>query len=117
MAKSMDRCVVARARELIADKRHWTQSWPAVSSDGQMVVPDSAKAVRFCAIGALLRSALELSRNLPLSQVLCDRVCTELVPGHVSARHAVEDINDADGGHEAVLALFDAYLRREAHVN
>src|SRR5262245_38162381 len=102
MAKSMDHCVVARGRELIADKRRWTQSWPAVSSDGQMVVPDSAKAVRFCATGALLRSAFDLSRNLQLSEALCDRVCTELVPGHVNARHAVEDINDADGGHEAV---------------
>jgi len=63
------------------------------------------------------RSAFDLSRNLQLSEALCDRVCTELVPGHVNARHAVEDVNDADGGHEAVLALFDAYLRREAHVN
>jgi hypothetical protein len=80
MATSLIHKVIAQARDLISEESCWVQIRPAVSSDGLIVLPDSPGAVRFCATGALLRAAFELTGNLGSSDVLCDRAGKRLVP-------------------------------------
>jgi predicted Kef-type K+ transport protein len=47
-----------RARALIADERHWCRGHPAQDARG-FSFPNSASAVRRCALGALIAAAYE----------------------------------------------------------
>ncbi|APH74148.1 DUF6197 family protein [Aquibium oceanicum] len=49
--------ILIKARELIADPKHWTQGQLARSNTGSYINPQHPSAVCFCSIGALERAA------------------------------------------------------------
>jgi hypothetical protein len=110
MTKSLVHQVITRARQLIDDEGSWIQVYAAVSADGTTVEPFDERAVRFCASGALLRAAFELTSNLAAATELRDAACRKLVPHACCAVHTIEDLNDTSIGHGTILYLFDEYL-------
>ena len=91
MAKSLVHQVIGRARQLIDDEGSWVQVYAAVSADGTPVEPLDERAVRFCASGALLRAAFELTRDIATATELRDGACGRLLPHSLCAVHAIED--------------------------
>jgi hypothetical protein len=115
MSKTLDHHVVARAREIITDERHWTQFDYAQLDSSDEADPADPRALRFCAVGALRRAAFELSNDSASFAVLTNRVqeCIEVFArtrGHLNSKFSLEDLNDGESGHAYVLKLFDDYL-------
>ena len=112
MSRPLHHQIVARAREIIADRDHWTQGELAVFRDGRAAEPTHADAYAFCAVGALQRAAHELSSARASS--LADQVQMLIESFAATCRDpntdfSLEILND-DNGHAAVLLLFDHYL-------
>ena len=64
MSKPLTYQIVARARQIIADPKHWAQGDYAVFKNGNPAEPHYQRAYRFCAVGALNRAAYELTGEL-----------------------------------------------------
>lgn len=87
------------ARELIADRRRWTQHALARSKDLSHVPPLSPKAVCWCAIGAVCKVCnVDAYYDSPLGLQI-----VALLTGH---RLDIVFANDYMG-HETVLEMFD----------
>ena len=81
MAKSLHYQIALRARALIADPKHWTQFALARYRNGHEVEPESPRAYRFCAVGAIMRAAHELCADayVPHDE-LVEKVATLIEP-------------------------------------
>jgi hypothetical protein len=115
VSKTLDHHVVARARELISDEKHWTQFDYAQLDSSDGADPADPCTVRFCAVGALRRAAHELSSDSESFAVLTDRVQNGIesfakTHGALAGKFSLEDLNDGQNGHADVLKLFDDYL-------
>ena len=115
MSKTLDHLVVARAREIISDEKHWTQFDYAQLDNSDDADPANPLAVRFCAVGALRRAAFELSSDSDSFALLSDRVQDGInsfakTRGYLQSSFSIEDLNDGESGHADVLKLFDNYL-------
>jgi hypothetical protein len=115
MSKTLDHHVVARAREIISDEKHWTQFDYAQLDSSDEADPADPRAVRFCAVGALRRAAFELSSDSESFAVLTDRVQAAIenfakMRWDPNRAFSLEDLNDGLNGHADVLKLFDDYL-------
>lgn len=115
MSKTLDQHVVARAREIISDEKHWTQFDYAQLDTFDEADPADPLALRFCAVGALRRAAYELSSDSESFAALADRVQDGIERfaksrGHLNSNFSIEDLNDDKKGHADVLKLFDDYL-------
>jgi len=80
--------------------------------DGTPVEPHDPRASRFCAAGAMVRAGFEFTRDIVKAIELRDAACARLRPQDPYAVYAIEDINDARHGHDAILQLFDEYLEQ-----
>ena len=103
--------VIQGARDLIADPHRWTQHQLATTSNGKKCEPWDAKAARFCAYGALLKSAYVVSGDLELADRLANSAVAALLNGKAGTELCgrLFHVNDVDG-HKAVLDLFDKAL-------
>jgi hypothetical protein len=93
--------VLIRARELLAEKEHWCQRSIARGWFGIPVPANSAKARRYCALGALTRAGYELGLPFEGASVALQRQMGCLIPNwndHSTRTHA------------EVLATFDATI-------
>jgi hypothetical protein len=115
MSKPLVHQVAERARGLIADHRSWTQFAIARTGNNRHCEPTDAKAARFCAYGAILRAAHDVSGNDDQAQRLSDQTAM-LIMGRDSPYSAFEEliaINDGQRAtaRKALLALFDRALQ------
>jgi hypothetical protein len=113
--KTLDHHVVARAREIISDKKHWTRFDYAQLNNFDETDPADPLAVRFCAVGALRRATFELSTDSDSFAVLTDRVQDGIerfakARRNLKCNFSIEDLNDSESGHAEVVKLFDEYL-------
>ena len=104
MSRPLKFQIAERARELIADEQHWCQRHLALDVNGVVVSPTSAKAVKRCALGAVIAAAYQLTHDFDAAHQL----------GHeaLGLRYraaTLMQINDTSG-HAAVLALFDEVI-------
>jgi hypothetical protein len=96
--------IVERARALIAEERHWCRRHLALDKNGVVVSPTSAKAVKRCALGAVIAAAYQLTHDYDAAHQLGHEV---LAPIYRAA--TLMQVND-NRGHAAVLALFDEVI-------
>ena len=109
MSKPLKIQIVELARALIADEQqHWCPHHLAVDKDGIVVSPMSPRAVKRCALGAVMAAAYQLTQNYDAAHKLEHEVLGPIVRPAKLMR-----VNDARG-HAAVLALFDENLSRQA---
>lgn len=114
MSRPLVHQVAERARGLIADPRSWTQFAIARTGNHRHCEPTDAKAVRFCAYGAILRAAYDVAGSEAPALRLADQTAM-LLMGQDSPFAAFEEliaINDGQrsGARNAVLDLFDKAL-------
>jgi hypothetical protein len=104
MSKPLKLQIVEQARAVIADEHHWCRRHLAQDVNGVAVSPTSASAVRWCALGAVIAAAYQLTHDFDVAHDLGHKA---LRPSYGAATliHA----NDVRG-HAAVLALFDEVI-------
>lgn len=97
--------ILIEARALIADKSHWTHEVFANTSNGIPVLPNSHRATKWCAIGALRKivgNYLDHSIGSPL--YILENASVELYNMNVVG------VND-DLGHEETLQVYDLAIK------
>ena len=91
------RDILWTARNLIAAPEMWTRRASARDAEGNPVWAISPDAVRWSALGAIVRATAGHHRFHEAVNVL---------QGHALGG-GISDVNDGPGGHAHVLALFD----------
>jgi hypothetical protein len=104
LSRSLKFQIVERARELIADEQHWCRRHFGEDANGVAVSPTSAKAVKRCALGAVIAAAYQLTNDYNAAHQLGHEVLGTHYRG-ATLMH----VNDSRG-HAAVLALFDEVI-------
>jgi hypothetical protein len=96
--------IVERARALIANEQHWGRRHLALDKNGAVVSPTSAKAMKRCALGAVVAAAYQLTHDYDAAHQLGHEVLAPIYRAAILMR-----VNDTRG-HAAVLALFDEVI-------
>jgi hypothetical protein len=109
MSKSLHHQIIADARDLIAAEHRWIQNARAITRGRDRIEPHHPRAKRFCAMGALERTAFNLTGDVGRAELLARTACECLCPSAQNAVFELEHINDRQG-HASVLKLFDDYL-------
>jgi hypothetical protein len=117
MSESLNHRVLLGARALVEMRSTWTRYYLALTRNNQECGPTDPAAVRFCAYGALVRSAYDLTGHAGRASMLAGRAAMSLT-GRDTPQEAFEDIyviNDgpAVSSRRAILELFDAALGRD----
>jgi len=101
LSKPLKIQIVELARALIADEQHWCTHHLALDKNGFDVTPTSSLAVKWCALGAVLAAAYQLTHDFDAAYKLGHKVLARLI--------TLVHVNDVKG-HAAVLALFDEVI-------
>jgi len=88
------------AYELIRDESRWTRGATARLANGERTLPGDDRAVKWCAIGALMSCGVDA---LLFSRI--DDLAVELFPGSVH----IADVND-NLGHAAIVQVLEKAL-------
>jgi hypothetical protein len=96
--------IVERARALIADEEHWCRRHFGEDANGFPVSPTSASAIKWCALGAVIAAAYQITHNPDAAYRLGYQA---LRPRYGSA--TLIHVNDVRG-HSEVLSLFDEVI-------
>jgi len=108
MAKPPQRQIIARALEIISDESRWTRGSMARLADSKPCGCLNARAVCFCAVGALNRAAGEiLAANRFYHASEAEH---EVLAANHEAR-GLALVNDIEG-RRAVIAMFKVALAR-----
>jgi hypothetical protein len=116
MSKSLDYQIVEGARALVGLRSTWTRYHLALTRNNRDCDPADPRAVRFCAYGALIRSAYDLTGNTTRAGMLAGSVAMSMTGRH-TPQEGVEDIYTVNDGpavssRRAILQLFDKALAR-----
>lgn len=116
MSKPLVEQVTESARRLLEDPKNWTQYAIARTRNNRLCEPDDAKAARFCAYGAILRAAHDVTGDSDRAQRVADRAAM-LIMQRENPYSAFEELIAINDGHRptarrAVLDLFDRALAR-----
>lgn len=114
MTKPLIEEVVARARRLVGERRSRARGIEAVNAAGEECDACSDAAVRFCAVGALIRSSFELTGDWERSHELGWSIAgmVERANGlgtEDDAGYGLVKLSDTKGGN-AVVKAFDVFL-------
>lgn len=101
MSKPINVRLIERARELIADPEHWCRGSYARGKGGVSVSVGDSSARRYCAMGALILAAWEITGDVNRGDGLAYNAAKI-----VSKTGSLVFVNDHQG-HAAVLALLD----------
>ena len=104
MAKPLQIQIVERARALIADEQHWCRGHLAQDESGVGIFATSDRAVKRCALGAVIAAAYQLTRDFDAANDLAHKA---MRPCYSTA--TLIHVNDMRG-HTAVLAPLDEVI-------
>lgn len=106
MSQPLQRLIIERARALIAKPQPWTKDTIAATADNRHLGDATdPRARRFCAIGAIMRSAYEVvgaEQYEDAGGAVINALCSD---------YTIMEVNDFQG-RRAVLRLFDKWLRK-----
>ena len=109
MAQALQRQIIAAALTLIEDEEHWTRGAIARTADRYACAWNDPGAVRFCAVGALVRVAYGLVANEGHARELAIRAGRQIAVASNRQRCVLPYINDCEG-HAATVAMFKRAL-------
>jgi hypothetical protein len=104
MSKPLKLQIIENARAIIQDERHWCRGDLARDQDGSSIDATDSRAIRRCALGALVSAAYQLTND---HRQAYDLAINALRPTCGSA--TLVRVNDIRG-HAAVLTLLDEAL-------
>jgi hypothetical protein len=102
MSRHLQSEIITRARQLLEDRRRWTRYASARDPSGRKCTPFEDRAVRYCAYGALLRSAYQVTGCRKRAAKLA-RATERMALGETR----LSQVNDKKG-YRAVLRLIEA---------
>jgi hypothetical protein len=116
MAKPIFTQLIERARALVAVRSNWTRYTLALTRNNRDCEPTDAKAARFCAYGALVRAAYDLTGSADQARRLAGQAAM-WITGRQTPEEAYEEIYTLNDGppvssRKAILSLFDESLAR-----
>jgi hypothetical protein len=116
MAKPIFKHVIEGARAYVAYRGSWTRYTLAVTGNGRECEPVDPKAKRFCAYGALVRAAFDLTGDRAEAERLAGRAAM-WVTGSGTPEEAFEEIYSVNDGppvtsRAGILRMFDEGLAR-----
>jgi hypothetical protein len=116
MAKSVQHQVIARALAYVGVRAHWTRYTLALTGNNRDCEPTDAKAARFCAFGALVRAAYDLTGDAEQARRLAGQAAMRIT-GHGTPEEAYEEIYTINDGppvssRKAIVQLFEQGLAR-----
>jgi hypothetical protein len=94
------------ARQLITPPERWTTRTLARDAEGNSVRDTDPDATCWCAVGAI-RHVLGLDDNLPIPDAVWDPIDRVV---RARRKSSIATINDYQGGHPAVLDVFDTAI-------
>lgn len=114
MTKPLIDEVVARARRMVSDRKLRARGIEAVNAAGEECDACADEAVRFCAVGALIRSSFELTGDWQRSHELGWNIAglVERANGLATeddCGYGLVKLSDTKGG-KAVVKEFDVFL-------
>ena len=116
MAQALIDRILVDARVIIADRRFRSRGLEAVDAVGHECDPCAGVARRFCAVGAIIRSAYDLTGDheraqtlgWQIAEMIADASCLRLPDGEEGG-WALARLSDARG-QAAVLRAIDALI-------
>ena len=116
MSKPLIDQVLARARTLVGVRAPWTRYTLALTRNNRDCDPTDPRAARFCAYGALIRAAFELTADRTKARQLAGQTAMRIT-GRETPEEAYEDlyaINDGPprSSRPAIVRMFDESLER-----
>ena len=105
MSRNLHCEIVTRARQLLEDRKRWTRYASARDPSGRKCAPTEDRAVRYCAYGALLRAAYQVT-GCPKRAAELARTTERMVAGDTR----LSQVNDKSG-YRAVVRLMEAASR------
>ncbi len=105
MSLPLQQQIIARALDLIEDEENWTPIFVARAADGRPCACMDLAAVRFCAIGALLRAANETTGIEEVGVVQAFAAEKLILKADGRAHDTLPRINDQEG-HAVIVAMF-----------
>ncbi|KAB2920798.1 MAG: hypothetical protein F9K29_00565 [Hyphomicrobiaceae bacterium] len=116
MSKPLVNQISARARALVGDPATWTQYTLALTRNNRDCDPTDPRAARFCAYGALVRAAFELTADRDKARTLAGEAAMAMT-GRETPEEAYEELYAINDGPRrssriAIMSLFDASLQR-----
>jgi hypothetical protein len=116
MAKPIFKHVIESARVYVAGRGTWTRFTLAATSRGAECEPTDAMARKFCAYGALVRAAYDLTGDHTEARRLAGRAAMSITGANTpeEAFEKIYTINDGQpvSSRKAILEMFDAGLAR-----
>jgi hypothetical protein len=112
MSKTIQYQILAEARLLISDPQDWCKGTFAIGKTGRTLVSGSPRAVKHCAVSAIMLAARRTVGKKREADQIAERVMALIAPAGSDPREAqkyIWSINDSHG-HEAVIELFDTAL-------
>jgi hypothetical protein len=110
MAQTLQHRIIARALVLIVDESRWTRAVLARTSDNVCCDWNDPSAVKFCALGALLRAASEMVGDVGSAKALAMRIGADLLRVNGRTGSSLPMINDVEG-RATIVAMFERALR------
>jgi hypothetical protein len=112
MSKTVQYQILAEARLLIDDPQDWCKGTFAIGKTGRPLVSGSPRAIKHCAVSAIMLAARRTVANRRDADRIAESVLAMMAPAGSDARAAqkyIWGINDSQG-HAAVVELFDTAL-------
>jgi hypothetical protein len=107
MAKTLQHQIIEGALDILSEEKRWTRCSMARNSEGQPCSVWDPGAVRFCAVGALWRSANDLMGTLDAFELV--KAIAKRVVEINSRTDCLQTLNDLEG-HAAVVRMFRTSL-------
>jgi hypothetical protein len=98
MAQTLVDLVLKHARSIIADPRRRLRGKEAITAAGEECDPCENEAVRFCAVGALIHAAFQLTGNRERAHVLGWKIA-----GQIAAAAALSPLDEDELGWSLAL--------------
>jgi hypothetical protein len=116
MSNPLLRQILEGARKLVGTRATWTRHTLAMTRNDRDCDPTHPEAVRFCAHGALVRTAYQLTGNSRQALQLAGKAAI-VMTGRPTQREALGEIYAINDGpalasRHAILDLIDATLER-----
>lgn len=112
MSPDLQQQILRKARNLLSDRRRWTRYSAARTGNGIVCTPYAPDAVKFCAYGAVVRAALEVTGSRQQAGQLARSIEMRLFGQARVQQQRLSHVNDCEG-YAAVLALLDAAVERQ----
>ena len=109
MAQTLQHQIVSGALAIFADENNWTRGALARNRNGDTCNWDDPNAVRYCALGALIRVATDLVSNYDQARFLVIQVTRRVLAASNRSGSVLPHINDVEG-HAAIVAMFKKAL-------